>query len=63
MMHPTDPRTTMRYERVPAPGMTLYTMTKAALTGLTKGLAWSRRPAAIPDLVLRWPCHLDRSAT
>jgi 3-oxoacyl-[acyl-carrier protein] reductase len=26
-------------ERVPVPGMTLYTMTKAALTGLTRGLA------------------------
>jgi NAD(P)-dependent dehydrogenase (short-subunit alcohol dehydrogenase family) len=26
-------------ERVPAPGMTLYAMSKAALTGLTKGLA------------------------
>ena len=26
-------------ERVPAEGMTLYTMTKAALTGMTRGLA------------------------
>jgi 3-oxoacyl-[acyl-carrier protein] reductase len=26
-------------ERVPVPGLTLYTMVKSALTGLTKGLA------------------------
>lgn len=31
-------------ERVPAPGMTLYTTSKAALAGLTKGLARDLRP-------------------
>jgi 3-oxoacyl-[acyl-carrier protein] reductase len=34
-------------ERVPAPGMALYTMTKAALTGLTKGLARDLAPRGI----------------
>src|SRR6516164_456879 len=34
-------------ERVPVPGMTLYTMTKAALTGLTKGLARDLGPRGI----------------
>ena len=39
-------------ERVPAPGMTLYTMTKAALTGLTKGLARDLGPRGITATVV-----------
>jgi 3-oxoacyl-[acyl-carrier protein] reductase len=34
-------------DRVPAPGMTLYAMSKSALTGLTKGLARDLAPAGI----------------
>jgi 3-oxoacyl-[acyl-carrier protein] reductase len=34
-------------ERVPAPGMSLYAMSKAALTGLTKGLARDLAPQGI----------------
>ena len=34
-------------ERVPAPGLTLYAMTKAALIGLTKGLARDLGPRGI----------------
>jgi NAD(P)-dependent dehydrogenase (short-subunit alcohol dehydrogenase family) len=34
-------------ERVPAPGMTLYAMSKSALTGLTKGLARDLGPRGI----------------
>jgi 3-oxoacyl-[acyl-carrier protein] reductase len=34
-------------ERVPGPGMTLYSMTKAALTGLTRGLARDLAPRGI----------------
>jgi NAD(P)-dependent dehydrogenase (short-subunit alcohol dehydrogenase family) len=34
-------------ERVPGPGMTLYSMTKAALIGLTKGLARDLGPRGI----------------
>jgi 3-oxoacyl-[acyl-carrier protein] reductase len=34
-------------DRVPAPGVTLYSMTKAALTGLTKGLARDLAPRGI----------------
>ena len=39
-------------ERVPAPGMTLYTMSKAALTGLTKGLARDLGPRGITATVV-----------
>jgi len=39
-------------ERVPAPGMTLYTMSKAALTGLTKGLARDLGPRGITVTVV-----------
>ena len=34
-------------DRVPAPGMTLYAMSKSALTGLTKGMARDLAPAGI----------------
>jgi len=34
-------------DRVPAPGMTLYAMTKSALTGLTRGLARDLGPRGI----------------
>ncbi len=34
-------------DRVPVPGMTLYAMSKSALTGLTKGLARDLAPAGI----------------
>jgi 3-oxoacyl-[acyl-carrier protein] reductase len=39
-------------ERVPAPGMTLYAMCKAALTGLTKGLARDLGPRGITVTVV-----------
>ena len=39
-------------ERVPVPGMTLYTMTKSALTGLTKGLARDLGPRGIAATVV-----------
>jgi len=39
-------------QRVPVPGMTLYTMTKAALTGLTKGLARDLGPRGITARVV-----------
>jgi 3-oxoacyl-[acyl-carrier protein] reductase len=39
-------------ERVPAPGMTLYTTSKAALTGLTKGLARDLGPRGITVTVV-----------
>jgi 3-oxoacyl-[acyl-carrier protein] reductase len=39
-------------EAVPGPGMTLYTMAKAALTGLTKGLARELGPRGITATVI-----------
>jgi NAD(P)-dependent dehydrogenase (short-subunit alcohol dehydrogenase family) len=39
-------------ERVPAPGMTLYAMSKSALTGLTKGLARDLGPRGITATVV-----------
>jgi 3-oxoacyl-[acyl-carrier protein] reductase len=39
-------------ERVPVPGLTLYTMVKAALTGLTKGLARDLGPRGITATVV-----------
>jgi 3-oxoacyl-[acyl-carrier protein] reductase len=39
-------------ERVPAPGMTLYAMSKSALTGLTKGLARDLGPRGITAVVV-----------
>jgi 3-oxoacyl-[acyl-carrier protein] reductase len=39
-------------ERVPVPGLTLYTMVKSALTGLTKGLARDLGPRGITATVV-----------
>ena len=39
-------------ERVPGPGMTLYAMSKSALTGLTKGLARDLGPRGITATVV-----------
>ncbi|MBP2479220.1 3-oxoacyl-[acyl-carrier protein] reductase [Crossiella equi] len=39
-------------DRVPGPGMTLYTMSKSALTGLTKGLARDLGPRGITAVVV-----------
>src|ERR1700729_2066265 len=39
-------------ERVPVPGMTLYSMAKSALTGLTKGLARDLGPRGITAVVV-----------
>jgi 3-oxoacyl-[acyl-carrier protein] reductase len=39
-------------ERVPVPGLTLYTMAKSALTGLTKGLARDLGPRGITVTVV-----------
>ena len=39
-------------ERVPVPGMTLYSMAKSALTGLTRGLARDLGPRGITATVV-----------
>jgi 3-oxoacyl-[acyl-carrier protein] reductase len=47
-------------ERVPGPGTTLFAMTKAALTGLTKGLARDLGPRGITATVVHpGPIHTD----
>ncbi|KLL09701.1 SDR family NAD(P)-dependent oxidoreductase [Protofrankia coriariae] len=47
-------------ERVPGPGTTLYSMSKAALTGLTKGLARDLGPRGITATVVHpGPIHTD----
>lgn len=40
-------------ERLPVPGLTLYAMTKSALTGLTKGLARELGPRGITAVVVQ----------
>ncbi|MEV4515419.1 SDR family oxidoreductase [Dactylosporangium sp. NPDC049525] len=48
-------------ERVPGPGMTLFTMSKSALTGLTKGLARDLGPRGITATVIH-PGPIDTHA-
>jgi NAD(P)-dependent dehydrogenase (short-subunit alcohol dehydrogenase family) len=48
-------------ERLPGPGMTLFTMSKSALTGLTKGLARDLGPRGITAAVIH-PGPIDTHA-
>jgi 3-oxoacyl-[acyl-carrier protein] reductase len=48
-------------ERVPGPGMTLFAMSKSALTGLTKGLARDLGPRGITATVIQ-PGPIDTDA-